>query len=110
MLSVSQWFSVIGRPPYETPAHRGPGLRGPRPARRREPRDHVLIFEGPPTQFGATAATILVSEKPFTEERIQAVTDNAQRLGFNTILTPTSVSEGYPAFADLVAPGGPTRG
>jgi hypothetical protein len=110
MLSVSRWFSVIGRPPYETlrTAALASEVLDQRGAEN--PRDHVLIFEGPPTQFGATAATILVSEKPFTEERIQAVTENAQRLGFNTILTPTSVSEGYPAFADLVAPGGPDEG
>lgn len=110
MLSVSRWFSLIGRPPYET--LRTAALASEVLDQRgvENPRDHVLIFEGPPTQFGATAATILVAEKPFTEARIDEITENSERLGFTTILTPDFVSDRYPAFADLVAPGGPGEG
>jgi hypothetical protein len=110
MLSVSRWFSLVGRPPYET--LRTAALASEVLTQRgvENPRDNVLIFEGPPTQFGATAATILVSEKPLTDERIETITDKASELGFNTILTPDAVSGEYPEFADLVAPGGPSKG
>ena len=110
MLSVSRWFSLVGRPPYET--LRTAALASEVLTQRgvEDPRDHVLIFEGPPTQFGATAATILVSEKPLTDDRVETITDKATDLGFNTILSPDEVSPQYPAFADIVAPGGPDKG
>jgi hypothetical protein len=110
MLSVSRWFSLVGRPPFET--LRTAALASEVLTQRgvENPRDHVLIFEGPPTQFGATAATILVAEKPLTDERVETITEKATELGFNTILSPDTVSEQYPAFADIVAPGGPDEG
>lgn len=110
MLSVSRWFSLVGRPPYET--LRTAALASEVLTQRgaENPRDHVLIFEGPPTQFGATAATIIVSEKPLTADRIDTISEKATDLGFATVLSPDTVSEQHPAFADIVAPGGPDEG
>jgi hypothetical protein len=110
MLSVSRWFSLAGRPPYETLRTAALASEVLHQRGAENPRDHVLIFEGPPTQFGATAATILMSENPFTAERIETITDEAAELGFASILSPDDVDPRYAEFADIVAPGGPDEG
>ena len=108
MLSVSRWYSIGGQEPFET--LRTASLASEVLTQRgiEDPRDHVLIFQGPPTQFGATAATILVSENPLTQDRIDTITERAQDLQFTTILTPTEATD--QRFADIVAPGGPSEG
>ena len=109
MLSVSRWFhATFGAEPYET--LRTASLASEVLTRHgvENPRDHVLIYEGAPGTYGASAATILVSPEPFTAQQLATTAENAARLGFRPILTPTKV--GDQRFADIVAPGGPDAG
>ncbi len=109
VLSVSRWFTTkVGSEPFET--LRTASLASEVLTRHgaENPRDHVLIYEGAPGQYGATAATILVSPEPFTATQLATTAENAARLGFRPVLTPTEV--GDQRFADIVAPGGPDAG
>ena len=108
MLSVSRWFTIGGAEPFET--LRTAALATEVLTRHgvEDPREHVLIYEGPPTQFASSAATIMVSPEGFTDEEIATTEENAERLGFRPILTPTEVAD--QRFADIVAPGGPDAG
>jgi hypothetical protein len=108
MLSVSRWFTIGGAEPFET--LRTAALATEVLTRHgvEDPREHVLIYEGPPTQFASSAATIMVSPEGFTEDEIATTEENAERLGFRPILTPTEVAD--QRFADIVAPGGPDAG
>ena len=107
-LSVSRWYSIGGAEPFET--LRTAALASEVLDRRgvADPRDHVLIYQGTPTQFASSAATILVSPDPFSDEDLATIADNADRLGFTPILTPDEVAD--QRFADIVAPGGPDAG
>jgi hypothetical protein len=105
MLSVSRWYSIGGAEPFET-------LRTAALATEvldrngvENPRDHVLIFQGPAQQFASSAATILVSPDGFDEQSLSVIERNAERLGFEAILTPTEAADSR--FTDIVAPGGP---
>jgi hypothetical protein len=109
MLSVSRWFTTTpGSEPYE--ALRTASLASEVLTRHgaEDPRDHVLIYEGAPGPYGASAATILVSPEPFTDTQLATTAESAERLGFRPVLTPTEV--GDQRFADIVAPGGPDAG
>jgi hypothetical protein len=109
MLSISRWYSVgPGTEPFET--LRTASLASEVLTRNgaEDPRDHVLIYEGAPGAYGSSAATILVSPEPLTDDQITTTAENAERLGFRPILTPTEV--GDERFADIVAPGGPDAG
>jgi hypothetical protein len=108
MLSVSRWYSIGGREPFET--LRTAALATEVLTRNgvENPRDHVLIFKGPAQSFASSAATILVSPDGFDRRSLSSIERNAERLGFETILTPTEVADDR--FADIVAPGGPDAG
>jgi len=109
MLSISRWYSVgPGTEPFETLRTASLATEVLTRSGAENPRDHVLIYEGPPTQFASSAATILVSPEPFTDTQVATTAENAERLGFRPILTPTEV--GDQRFADIVAPGGPDAG
>ncbi len=109
MLSVSRWFSVgLGTEPFESLRTASLATAVLTRAGVENPRDHVLIYEGPPTAFASSAATFLVSPEPFTDEQLATTADAAERLGFRPVLTPTEV--GDQRFADIVAPGGPDAG
>jgi len=108
MLSVSRWFTIGGSEPFESLRTASLATEVLTRAGVENPRDHVLIYEGPPTRFASSAATFLVSPTPFTDEQIAAVSENAERLGFRAVLTPDEV--GDQRFADIVAPGGPDAG
>src|SRR5690606_20327782 len=69
------------------------------------PRDHILIYEGPPNSLGATTASVLVSPEPFEADAIASIDEAASRLKFTPILTP-SVG-GDTVWGELTAPGGP---
>ena len=109
MLSVSRWYTTgLGVEPFET--LRTVSLASEVLTRNgaENPRDHVLVYEGPQTAFATSAATILVSPEPFTDRQLEVTAENAARLGFRPVLTPTEV--GDQRFADIVAPGGPDAG
>jgi hypothetical protein len=108
MLSVSRWDTIGGAEPFET--LRTAALATEVLTRNgvENPRDHVLIYKGPEQQFASAAATILVSPEGFDREALRTVQRNADRLGFETILTPTEVADDR--FAEIVAPGGPDAG
>ena len=108
MLSVSRWFTIGGAEPFESLRTASLATEALTRAGVENPRDHVLVYEGPTSQFASSAATFLVSPTPFTEEQLATVSGNADRLGFRPILTPDEV--GDQRFADIVAPGGPDAG
>ncbi|HEY8527873.1 MAG TPA: hypothetical protein VIL48_23115 [Acidimicrobiales bacterium] len=108
ILSVSRWYTIGGAEPFET--LRTAALATEVLTRNgvENPRDHVLIYKGPEQQFASSAATILVSPSGFDDEALTTIDENAERLGFEPILTPTAVAD--QRFADIVAPGGPDAG
>jgi hypothetical protein len=108
ILSISRWYNVGLAEPFE--ALRTASLATEVLTRQgvEDPRDHVLVYKGPDGSYASSAATILVSPTPFTDEHVDAVGTNAERLGFTPILTPDAV--GDQRFADIVAPGGPDAG
>lgn len=69
------------------------------------PRDHILIYEGPPISVGATTATVLVSAEPFDQATIDAIAAAADDLEFRPVLTPDEASSDR--WAALMATGGP---
>jgi hypothetical protein len=101
LLSVSRWYSIPGRAqPLE--AYRAVGLAAEvlRDRGVTEPRAHMLAYSGPPNEQGATALTLLVSPQPFTDEALARLTAAAERLRFNTVLTPDeAVDERFVALA-----------
>lgn len=109
ILSVSRWYEM---PSFSEPfeAFRTASLASEVLDRHGvdDPRDHVLIYEGPVNGFGTSAATFLVSPDPFTDETLDTIADTADFMGFRPILTPTEVAD--ERFADIVAPGGPGPG
>jgi hypothetical protein len=108
MLSVSRWYTIGGAEPFET--LRTAALATEVLTRNgvENPRDHVLIYKGPEQNFASAAATILVSPDGFDRGALRTIQRNADRLGFETILTPTDVADDR--FAEIVAPGGPDAG
>jgi hypothetical protein len=105
VLSVSRWYTIGGAEPFET--LRTAALATEVLTRNgvENPRDHVLIYKGPEQQFASAAATILVSPDGFDRRSLSTIQRNADRLGFETILTPDEVTDDR--FAEIVAPGGP---
>jgi hypothetical protein len=69
------------------------------------PRDHILIYEGPPGQFGQTVATVLVSPEPFAPDVVETIDTMAREMEFSPVLTPTESPD--PRFGAIVEPGGP---
>ena len=102
---------LAARPPaVRDAAHRGLAPRCSTQRGVEDPRDHVLIFEGPPTQFGATPATILVrrsrSPTPSRDDHRQGAPTSAS----TPILSPDEVSprtRRSPTSSPPVAPRGP---
>lgn len=108
-LSVSRWYQM---PSFSEPfeAFRVASLASEVLHQRgvTDPRDHVLIYEGPVNGFDTSAATFLVSPDPFTDETLATIAETAEYMGFRPVLTPTEAAD--PRFADIVAPGGPSAG
>lgn len=69
------------------------------------PRDHILIYEGPPGHAGQTVATVLVSAEPFAADVVDTIDTAAREMEFTPVLTPTESPD--PRFAAIVEPGGP---
>jgi len=107
ILSVSRWFRHENPEPLEM--LRTTALASQVLADRgvENPRDHILIYEGPPEgPFAATVGTILVSKDGFTDEQLQRVEGTAEDMRFSPVLGPDFQNDEFP-FAELVQPGGP---
>jgi hypothetical protein len=105
LLSVSRWYSVQGDKPLET--YRMTALAAEVLTRRgvENPRDHILVYRGPDSQFNTSAATLLVSADPISPERVRTIAREAEQLEFDPVITPGTAIN--PQFEGLVAPGGP---
>lgn len=67
------------------------------------PRDHILIYEGPPGGLGESLGTIMVSPEPFDAEMLEKIDTTATELGYRPVVTPTESPD--PRFAALLEPG-----
>jgi hypothetical protein len=65
----------------------------------------MLVYRGPDTQYQTSAATLLLSPEPISEERVATIARETERLEFDPVITPDyAINE---SFEGLVAPGGP---
>lgn len=105
LLSVSRWFSHETREPLETFRTVAVAAQVLHERGAENPRDHILIYEGPPIALGATTATVLVSPDPLDAEAIASIDDAATDLEFTPVLTPDVAIDG--TWERMTAPGGP---
>jgi hypothetical protein len=107
ILSVSRWFKHENPEPLEVLRTTALAAEVLRDRGVDNPRDHILIYEGPPAPpYAATVGTILVSPEPFSQDVLDTVESRADDLKFVPVLTPDFAMEEFP-FADLVLPDGP---
>lgn len=111
ILSISRWYDRPGTQsdkPLEM--YRTVGLASQVLKDRgiSNPRDHMVVYRGPPGLFGATVATLLVSPNPIAPAKLAVLDRQASRLKFAPILTPTTAHDRI--FSDLVRPEGPAKG
>jgi SAM-dependent methyltransferase len=106
ILSVTRWYEIPERTrPLE--AYRAVAL-GAQALKNRgvgRPRDHLLVYHGPPNSFGASAATLLVSPQPFSEGDVETLRRVTERLEFTPVLTRDRAADAQ--FDALAAPEGP---
>jgi hypothetical protein len=107
ILSVSRWYRGVGANSRPLEMYRSTSLASQVLTERgvANPRDHMVIYEGPELSFGLSVATLLVSPAPFSRADIAALNAAAGRLAFTPVLTPETAVDRV--FADLAAPGGP---
>lgn len=105
ILSVSRWFQHETREPLETIRTVALAAQVLHERGVENPRDHILIYEGPPNTLGATTATVLVGRDPFDAATAATIDDAARDLVFDPVLTPTEAVD--PVWEELTAPGGP---
>jgi hypothetical protein len=105
ILSVSRWYELGDAPPLE--AYRTTVLAAQALKDRGvdDPRNHILIYKGPPQAFGVSGATIMVSRDPFSRSDLDAIAADAERLQFTPVLTPAGALD--PKFAAITAREGP---
>ncbi|HEY8546416.1 MAG TPA: hypothetical protein VIL36_15260, partial [Acidimicrobiales bacterium] len=107
ILTVSRWFRHENPEPLEMLRTTALASQVLTDRGVENPRDHVLIYEGPPEgPVGATVGTIMVSKNPFTEDQLRKAEEVAEEMQFTPVLTPTYENGEFP-FAELVQPGGP---
>jgi hypothetical protein len=107
ILSVSRWFRHENPEPLEMLRTTALASQVLTDRGVESPRDHILIYEGPPDgPVGATVGTILVSKEPFSRHQLDTVADTAEEMQFNPVLTPDFQNDEFP-FAALAEPGGP---
>lgn len=110
ILSVSRWFRHENPEPLEMLRTTALAAQVLTDRGVENPRDHILIYEGPPEgQYGATVGTIMVSKEPLTDDVLDKVADKAEEMRFNPVLTPDFANTEFP-FAQLTEPGGPGPG
>jgi hypothetical protein len=94
MLSVSRWY-LEGQPGevYRTVTLAAASLRAIGVA---EPRQHIAVIRTRPLSHGSQfvgVGTMLVSRTPFTEADVSRLQEQANRLQFDVLLTPTTASD-----------------
>jgi spermidine synthase len=101
VLSVSRFYSFLGEPPLE--AYRLTALATETLTRRgiEDTRAHVLMYEGPSGPYGVSTATTLISPDPFSATDVRVIQEEADRLGFRTVLTPDRAAD--PLFEGLAS-------
>jgi hypothetical protein len=106
ILSVSRWYATVESDEplemYRATALAAEALKEHGVA---NPRDHMLIYRGPPSQFGVSIATLLVSPEPFSVRDVAVLNENVRRLAFTPVLTPDEALTEH--FANLTVPEGP---
>lgn len=105
ILSVSRWFRHETREPLETVRTVALAAQVLHERGADNPRDHILIYEGPPNNLGATTATVLVSPDPFDQAAIDKINAAVVDLEFAPVLMPDYAID--PVWEELTAPGGP---
>jgi hypothetical protein len=107
ILSVSRWFRHENPDPFEILRTTALAAEALTERGVENPRDHILIYEGPPLEpYAQTVGTVLVSAEPFTPEVLDRIERMTQELAFTPILTPDDATDQWD-FAGLTAPGGP---
>jgi hypothetical protein len=107
ILSVSRWFHNENAQPLEVLRTTELAAQALRNRGVKNPRDHILIYEGPPSPpYGATVGTVMVSPEPFSKDVLDKIESTADRMKFTPVLTPDYDMKEFP-FADIVQPGGP---
>jgi hypothetical protein len=107
VLSVSRWFEHENPEPLEVLRTTALAAEALRERGVDNPRDHILIYEGPPSPpYAATVGTIMVSPEPFSRDVLDTVDDVATDMEFTPVLTPDFAMDEFP-FADIVLPDGP---
>ena len=110
ILSVSRWFRHENPEPLEMLRTTALAAQVLTDRGVENPRDHILIYEGPPEgKYGATVGTIMVSKEPLSDDVLDTVADKAEEMRFNPVLTPDFTNNEFP-FAQLTEPGGPGPG
>lgn len=105
ILSISRWYQIGDLPPRETYRTEALAARALKNAGVENPRDHILIYKAPPSGFGASAATLLISPDGFAETDVAAADAEVERLDFTTVLTPTAaINERFVNLADSAGP------
>jgi hypothetical protein len=94
MLSVSRWY-LEGQPAevYRTVTLASESLRA---IGIIEPRRHIAVIRTRPLSHGSQfvgVGTMLVSRTPFTEADVSRLQEQAGRLQFDVLLTPTAASD-----------------
>jgi hypothetical protein len=106
IVSVSRWFNTVdGDEPLETLRTTALAAQALKDHGVADPRQHMLIYRGPPREFGVSIATLLVSPEPFSEADVARLNTEVNRLAFTPILTPTIASDArFAALADRAGP------
>lgn len=105
ILSISRWYKIGDEPPRETYRTEALAARALKNAGVENPRDHILMYHSPPSGFTTSTATLLISPDGFSESEVSTATEEADRLGFTTVLTPTvALSRRFANLADSNGP------
>jgi hypothetical protein len=106
ILSVTRWYHRDGRPPLEVLRATALAAQVLTDRGIENPRDHILVYEGPADRLGASVATVMVSADPFAADVLDHLRSTAQDLRFATVLTPDQATAEYDV-TGLTRPGGP---
>jgi hypothetical protein len=107
ILTVSRWFRHENPEPLEMLRTTALASQVLTDRGVENPRDHILIYEGPPEgPVGATVGTIMVSKEPFTDDQLATAEEVAEDMQFHPVLGPDFQNDEFP-FAALTEPGGP---
>ncbi len=106
IVSVSRWFNTVdGDEPLETLRTTALAAQALKDRGIANPREHMLLYRGPPREFGVSIATLLVSPEPFAVDDVARLNHAVTRLAFSPVLTPTIASDAR--FAVLTDRAGP---